>query len=454
MKIARIDPELIQKYARPGPRYTSYPTALQFTEEFSPSALTSEISSEASSQLSLYFHLPFCEKQCWFCGCNTIISRSREKADRYLDFLERELDIYLQVDTLKRPVAQMHFGGGTPNFLSVEQIERLGRIIHARFQFASDAECSVELAPAHLHEEQVEAFAAMGLKRASFGVQDCQPDVQKAINRIQPHELNHQAMNWLRGNGFESVNIDLIYGLPLQTPASFSDTLDQALELNPDRLAIFNYAHVPWLKPAQKMLEKHPRPDPEQRLEILQNLIDKLENAGYAYIGMDHFARKSDELVKAQDAGTLQRNFQGYSTRAGCDIAAFGISSISQTAKSYRQNVKSLREYEAAIEAGTLPIERGLILSEDDVLRREVINKIMCHGKLDFSPIEAKYKISFCTYFSDALIKLSPMSEEGLVSISDTSLEVTPKGWQLIRNIAMPFDAYLESKEKTYSKTV
>ena len=452
--MVRLDPELVQKYSKPGPRYTSYPTALQFSEEVNTNQLISEITEGATDELSLYLHLPFCEKLCWFCGCNTIISRSRDKADRYLDYLTKEIDLYLETDTSKRKIAQMHFGGGTPNFLKVEQIDRLSKIIHDRFEFLPDAECSVELAPAHLSEEQVEAFARMGLKRASFGVQDCQPEVQQAINRIQPHELNHQAMNWLRKHGFESVNIDLIYGLPLQTPESFADTISQALEIKPDRLAIFNYAHVPWIRPAQKMLEKHPRPDPEQRLEILQNLIQDLSDAGYAYIGMDHFAREDDELVKAQREGTLQRNFQGYSTRAGCDIAAFGISAIAQTSRSFRQNVKKLKDYEEALDAGKLPIERGYILSDDDCLRREVISQIMCNGKLDIRVIESQFSINFAEYFAQSLNELEPLAEDGLLEISDTTIQVSETGWQLVSNIAMPFDAYLGKKEQKYSKTI
>ena len=450
----KVDPELIEKYAKPGPRYTSYPTALQFSEDLDHETLKSEIAIAATPDVSLYFHLPFCEKLCWFCGCNTIISRSREKAERYLDYLEREIDLYLKIDTSQREVAQMHFGGGTPNFLTVPQIERLSSIIHNRFEFLDDAECSVELAPAHLAEEQVAAFSKMGLKRASFGLQDCQPEVQKAINRIQPHELNQQVMGWLRKHGFESVNVDLIYGLPLQTSESFVATIQQALELKPDRLAVFNYAHVPWLRPAQKMLEKHPRPDPEQRLIILQNIISCLADAGYTDIGMDHFARADDELVRAQKAGTLQRNFQGYSTRAGCDIAAFGISAISQTEGSYRQNVKSLKEYEAAIDSHNLPIERGLLLSQDDQIRGQVISRIMCNGLVRFEEINTRFDIHFQTYFAEVLSQLIPMQEDGLLIITDESIQVTEIGWQLVRNITMPFDAYLASKDKTYSKTI
>ncbi len=448
-----IDLDLIRKYNRPGPRYTSYPTALEFTPEVDRAALLDDLRS-GGGPLSLYFHLPFCESLCWFCGCTTVITTNQGKADRYLDLLEKELALHQGLIDPARLAGQLHFGGGTPNFLTPGQIDRLSEIIHGRFRFEEDAEMSVELAPAHLSEEQVQAFRRLGMTRASFGVQDVNPEVQKAIHRIQPHAVNLETVRWLREAGFTSVNIDLIYGLPLQTEESFERTIEAALEIDPDRLAVFSYAHVPWAKPAQKLLERAHLPEPETKLRILKMLIGKLTGAGYHHIGLDHFAKTDDELSVAQRTRTLQRNFQGYSTRAGVEIRAFGMSGISQGARSYHQNFKELDRYESALEAGELPIERGLLLSDDDLIRRDTIHRLMCDLSLDYATQSERLGIDFEGYFAGELASLEAMERDGLIRREPGRLTVEPMGRLLIRNIAMAFDAYLDASKTGFSKTV
>lgn len=441
--------DLIHRYNRPGPRYTSYPPAVHFSEQVSRADLLAEFGS-GQGPLSLYVHLPFCESLCWFCGCNTITSRNHDQADAYLDLLEREfLLTAAQLGAGKdgmcgRPVVQLHFGGGTPNFLSPPQIRRLGAMIARHFRFAPDAERGVELDPRRLTEAQVEAFAEIGMNRASFGVQDCDPRVQQAIHRVQSPQHNTQAMRWLRANGFESVNVDLIYGLPHQSGESFARTLEEVLLLDPDRFAVFSYAHVPWLRPAQKQLEKGGAlPGPQQKVELLSLVLRRLSAAGYRAIGMDHFARPQDELCLAQERGTLQRNFQGYSTRADCEIVAFGVSSISQTPRSYRQNYKDLQKYRAALEAGLLPLERGYLLSDEDVLRRSTIMQLMCNLELDYAAMSTRLGVDFAGHFADAFATLRPFAQDGLVALDADRLRVTKSGRWFIRNIAMCFDAYL-----------
>ncbi|MBC2594109.1 oxygen-independent coproporphyrinogen III oxidase [Ruficoccus amylovorans] len=445
--------DLIRKYNRPGPRYTSYPPATQFSPEVSREALLDEVRS-GTGPLSLYLHLPFCESLCWFCGCHTITTTNNSRADAYLDDLERELALFTPLLQAGRRAGQLHFGGGTPNFLTPAQLDRLGQILRARFEFEPQAECSVELDPRRLTREHVEAFARMGVRRASFGVQDCDPQVQEAIHRVQSVGTNRQCVGFLREAGFTSLNIDLIYGLPHQSPESFKKTLDEVLALEPERFAIFNYAHVPWIKPAQKLLERAGLPSPQTKLALLRLIVETLTGAGYVYIGMDHFARADDELAVAQRAGTLQRNFQGYSTRAGLDICGFGLSSISQTAGSYRQNLKAMADYSAKLAAGELPLERGYLLSGEDRLRREVITRLMCDMGLDFTTFGERHGVCFTEKFADALAQLAPMQADGLVELGPDSLRVTPTGRFFIRNLAMCFDATLQSCENRYSKTV
>ncbi len=448
-----VEAELVAKYNRPGPRYTSYPTALQFRDDLPPGELLAEATRD-QGPLSLYFHLPFCNSLCWFCGCNKVITADRGRADLYLDALERELDLFPAAEGGEREVVQLHFGGGTPNFLTVPQIERLGRLIRSRFRLADGAECGVELDPRFLDLEQVRAFRGIGMQRASFGVQDVNPAVQKAVHRLQPEELNEQAFAWLRSEGFESINVDLIYGLPGQTVESYAETLDRVLAYEPDRLAVFSYAHVPWVSPAQKILERHVLPDAATKIGLLKLVIETLTGAGYVFIGMDHFAKPGDELVLAQQQGTLQRNFQGYSTRGGVEIRGFGVSSISQTRRSYRQNTKTLESWHRALAGGNLPVERGLILTPEDELRRHVIMRLMCDFRLDYRAVGEAWGLDFSRHFARALESLAEMEDDGLVLRREDSLEVTPQGRLFIRNAAMAFDAYLQQGEGRHSRTV
>ncbi|HQF40012.1 MAG TPA: oxygen-independent coproporphyrinogen III oxidase, partial [Opitutaceae bacterium] len=351
MPALTVNLDLVRKYAKPGPRYTSYPTAPQFTETFDRERLAAELAAHNASDrpLSLYLHIPFCETLCWFCGCTQITTHDHGKSAPYLDRLLREIELAAAPLNPARRVVQLHFGGGTPNFLSPDEIRRLGAALRSRFTFAPDAEIGVEFDPRRLTRDHVAAFRELGGNRASLGIQDFDPKVQEAVHRIQPEPVVRQAIAWLRETGFESLNLDLIYGLPYQTPASFADTLERALALGGDRFAIFNYAHVPWLRPGQKVIPESALPSPEQKLQILKATVETLTARDWAYIGMDHFARATDELAVAQAAGSLQRNFQGYSTRGGADILAFGMSAISQTDTHYRQNLKVLPHYYAAV---------------------------------------------------------------------------------------------------------
>ncbi len=434
--------ELVKKYDRAGPRYTSYPPANHFHAGVSAEALVAASAAE-TGPLSLYLHLPFCESLCWFCGCHTITTRDRTRADDYLDLLECEVAQWARRLQPGREVVQLHLGGGTPNFLTPEQLDRLGRLLKAHFRLAPDAEVSAELDPRTLSAEQLEPLRSLGLNRASFGVQDLDPAVQAAIHRTQPAALNAQAMAWLRAAGVGSVNIDLIYGLPLQTPESFRETVRAVVALQPDRLAVFNYAHVPWMKPAQRLLERHPMPQGDAKLALLAALVEELTRAGYCYVGMDHFARPTDELVLAQAAGTLQRNFQGYSTRAGAEILGLGVSSISQTTDTYRQNQKDLATYGQALRDGRLPVARGYHLSREDRLRRHVIMELMCNLHLDLGQLSADWSIDAATHFAPELARLRPMADDGLVELRSDHLRVTPLGRWFLRNLAMTFDAYL-----------
>jgi len=448
-----VDLGLVRKHNRPGPRYTSYPTALQFRDYADAAALVAAAGKERGG-LSLYLHLPFCESLCWFCGCNKVITTENSRAEVYLDALVREMDLFPAQGNAEREVVQLHFGGGTPNFLRPAQILRLGAELRKRFRFAGDAECSVELDPRFLTREHVRAFRDIGMTRASFGIQDVNPEVQRAVHRVQSEECNARAFGWLRAEGFDSVNVDLIYGLPGQTPQSYEETLARVLEYDPDRFAVFSYAHVPWMVPSQKILEKAQLPDPGDKLAMLKLVIETLTGAGYVFIGMDHFARPDDELVRALESRTLQRNFQGYSTRGGTEIRGFGVSSISQTERTYRQNRKSLEQYYADLAAGRLPVERGLELSEDDVLRRHVIMRMMCDFRLDYSDVENLFGVEFDACFADSIARLQEFAADGLVEISATGIVVTDAGRLFIRNIAMCFDAYLQQGEGRHSKTI
>ncbi len=456
MNTLSVDIDLVRKYAGQGPRYTSYPTALKFEEEFDRDRLFKELEEKARSpqKLSLYYHLPFCESLCWFCGCTKIISKDRSKAAPYIDYLGKEMDLYKDYIHPESQVAQLHFGGGTPNYLDPDQINRLADGIQSRFTFHPDAERSVELDPRRLTPEHLAAFKQLGVNRASFGVQDLNPIVQKAVNRIQPEEMCVQAIDWIREAEFESLNIDLIYGLPFQTVDSFRQTIETAVNWNPERFAIFNYAHVPWMMKGQNLIKESDMPDPTTKLEMLKMITEYLTSHGYEYIGMDHFAKADDELYLAQKAKTLQRNFQGYSTWADTDIYAFGLSSISQTESHYRQNHKNLPAYYKALDDGEFPLAKALFTTEDDRIRRSTIMRLMCDLELDYDNMSKTLGIDFREYFKNELTTFKEAADDNLVSIDQNKLVVSPLGRLIIRNLAMRFDAYSKQNLNRFSKTI
>jgi oxygen-independent coproporphyrinogen-3 oxidase len=415
-----------------------------------------EANNRTARDLSIYFHIPFCETLCWFCGCTTVITLNHDKGKTYIDYLAREVARMAPQLNPARKAVQLHFGGGSPTFLRPDEIRRLGEIIHRHFTFAQDIEASVEVDPRRLTRDHMAALREIGFNRASMGVQDFNPKVQEAVHRIQPREMTQQAMDWMRELGFGSINLDLIYGLPNQTPESFNQTLDTVLEMDPDRLAVFSYAHVPWIKPAQKILQEKVLPSPETKLEVLKLVIEKLTaNDRYVYIGMDHFAKPNDELAIAQQQKQLLRNFQGYSTRAGSDIYAFGMSSISQIPDAYWQNEKELPKYQAAVDAGRVPLHRGYLVTEEDRIRRDTIMRVMCDLSLDYDSMGRTLGISFEEHFAGELESLKPFAADGLVKLNPGGFEVTDSGRLFIRNIAMCFDNTLApSGERRHSKTI
>ena len=449
---------LIRKHAVPGPRYTSYPPATQFHDRIADLRLDEATRADnrpGAGPLSLYFHLPFCASRCWFCGCTTIITRRHDWAETYLEDLGREVELVGRQLDSSRPVAQLHLGGGTPTFFPPETLLKLGALLRRHFAFAPDAESSVEIDPRTVTPAHVGALRAMGVNRASLGIQDTDAAVQQAIHRIQPQALNRQAVRWLREAGVSSINLDLIYGLPLQTEATIARTLDDALELAPDRLSIFGYAHVPWIKPAQRILEqRNPLPGPEARLAMFGLMRDRLRHAGYVDIGLDHFARPTDELAVARQTGGLQRNFQGYSTRGGASLYAFGLSAISQTADCYRQNFKTLAPYRAALAEGRLPVERGYRMTDEDRRRRRLIMAIMCDRTLDFASLSEELGCDVPTAYASELARLAPLEEDGMLRVGADRLEVLPAGEPLLRVIAMAFDAYLRPGTGRHSSSV
>jgi len=458
MKTLNVDLDLVRKYNVAGPRYTSYPPATKFTDAVTWDQLSMKIedNNRAPRDLSVYFHIPFCETLCWFCGCTTVITLNHDKGRDYIDYLGREVARLAPMLNKGRKAVQLHFGGGSPTFLRPDEIRRLGDIIHKHFTFAPDIEASVEVDPRRLTREHMVALREIGFNRASMGVQDFNPVVQEAIHRIQPREMTQQAMDWMRELGYKSINLDLIYGLPHQTPASFNETLDTVLEMKPDRLAVFSYAHVPWIKPSQKILEQKVLPTPESKLEVLKLVIERLTaDNQYVYIGMDHFAKPNDELTISQREKKLQRNFQGYSTRAGSDIYAFGMSAVSQTPDVYWQNEKELPKYQTAVDAGNVPLHKAYLVSDEDKIRRETIMRTMCDLSLDFAAMSAKLGINFEQHFAKELALLAPFAADGLVKQKPGGLEVTDAGRLFIRNIAMCFDNTLApAGERRHSKTI
>ncbi len=461
MKIENVDIELLKKYDRPGPRYTSYPPAPAFSKDFGPddykNAIIENNIKNPTTVLSLYFHIPFCDTLCYFCGCNMLVTHNRATIRKYLDYLKREVEMVCELISPGRKVTQLHWGGGTPSYLSPDEIRELGNFINEKFEYVDDPEIGVEIDPRGLTYEHMKAFREVGFNRVSMGVQDFDPRVQKAVNRIQPEEITRQAIDWARELGFKSINLDLIYGLPFQTIESFERTLDKVIELSPERLAVFNFAYVPWLKPHQRVIKKEDLPTPDVKLKILKMTIEKLTEAGYVYIGMDHFAKPDDELAIAQREKTLYRNFQGYSTRAGADLYAFGMSAISQFQNIYAQNYKELKDYYSRIDEGKFPTAVGYRMNQDDIIRKHVIMRLMCDMELTKSEVEEKFNIKFDEYFADSIQKLNEFVEDALVELSDDKIVVSLMGRLVIRNIAMCFDAYIDRmmKEKPiFSRTV
>lgn len=453
----KVDLDLAKKYNRPGPRYTSYPTAPQFSSDVTLDDWEDCIkqnNKDSQKFLSLYFHLPFCDTLCWFCGCTMLITKNPVKIDEYLNVLFQEIDLYKSRLNPDRKVVQMHYGGGTPTYLSPDQLRSLGTKIQDSFNFAHDAEIGCEMDPRGLTRDHIVALRETGFNRASIGVQDFNPKVQKAINRINPPEMVREVVSWIRELEFQSLNLDLIYGLPHQTSDSFMKTLDIILELDPDRLAVFNYAHVPWLKPHQKLIKDEDLPQPDEKLAMLKLIIERLTSSGYIYIGMDHFAKVDDELTIAQKEKTLQRNFQGYSTKSEADIYALGMSSISQVDGLYAQNFKELPQYYEQIQKQKLPYEKGTILSKDDAIRRQVIMRLMCDMELDYKRMSDILQISFVNYFESDLEALDEFQKDGLITTYSGGFLVTEKGRLFIRNIAMIFDAYLDKSKTRFSRTI
>lgn len=450
--------ELIEKYRMSGPRYTSYPTAVQFTPEFTNDDHIAHLkkSNQTQTPLSLYLHIPFCEHVCYFCGCNKIITRNHKKAGEYLDHLETEILRQKNYITTPRTVKQLHYGGGTPTFLSLDEQKRLMALLKKEFNFAKDGEYSIEIDPRTIDYDYLKTLRELGFNRVSFGVQDFDYEVQKAVNRIQSHESVARLIHAARELKFESISVDLIYGLPYQNTESFNDTLNKIINLEPDRLAIFNYAHMPELFGAQRQIPAHALPDAPTKLRLLELSINKLTQAGYVFIGLDHFAKPDDSLVKHQEQGTLYRNFQGYSTFSDCDLLGFGISSISQINNAYSQNQKARDRYYKAIDNQELAIARGITLSQDDIIRREIITEIMCNLKLNLEKIAQKYQIDYKDYFKEEIKKLPQLAKDGLIDWQGQELHVLAPGRLLIRNIAMIFDDYLqqESTKKRFSQVI
>ena len=448
--LPRFDSDLLRRYDRPGPRYTSYPTAPQFSSSFTEVQLREAVIASNGDpiprRLSLYVHVPFCMSPCFYCGCNRIITRDLSRSEPYLARLYREIDLTAALFDRDREVIQLHFGGGTPNFLSPAQLREVVDCLRRHFLFSAstDRDQSIELDPRFTHPADIAELAAIGFNRASLGVQDFDPEVQAAVNRIQSLEETRAIVLACHGHGFRSVNIDLIYGLPKQHADGFARTLDTVIDMRPDRVAVYGYAHLPELFKAQRQIDAVDLPDAETKLSLLQLAIDKLTHAGYVYIGMDHFALPDDDLAQAQARGGLHRNFMGYTTHADSDLIGLGVSAISHIGDSYSQNPRDLASWQMAIDEGHLPVFRGMQLSEDDQLRADLIQQLMCQGEIPIDALERRYAIDFDQYFAQALERMQPLVEDDLVRREPHRIVVTRQGRLLLRNIAMCFDRYLD----------
>ncbi|WP_373740273.1 oxygen-independent coproporphyrinogen III oxidase [Neisseria sp.] len=456
----QFDRKLIASLPANGPRYTSYPTADRFHTEFTEADYINVLQQRGmgalNKPLSLYIHIPFCNTVCYYCGCNKIITKDTRRADVYLDYLEKEAALLAPHLTGRLKLAQLHFGGGTPTFLNDAQLERVFGMIRTHFELVDGGEYSIEIDPRKVSRETVLHLGRLGFNRMSVGIQDFDPKVQEAVNRIQTVEETRAVIEAAREAGFKSVSVDLIYGLPYQSVESIKPTIETVLSLNPDRLALYHYAHLPHIFKPQRRIDTEAVPGSEEKLDILQYAVETLTRHGYVFIGMDHFAKPEDELAVALREGLLQRNFQGYSTYADCDLVALGVSSIGKIGAAYIQNQRDIDAYYADIDAGRLPVMRGYRLNRDDLLRRTVIQDLMCRFSLDFANYEDIFDIRFAEYFQTELADLRQLAGLGLLRLAPNSLEVTPKGRFLIRNIAMVFDYHLRHKETkvTYSQTV
>ena len=448
-----FDPALIARYDKTGPRYTSYPTIPQFRSDFDERSLRSFIRMSNDDlippSLSLYVHIPFCANPCFYCGCNRVITQDFSEVDRYLQHLHREIELIAPLFDRDRTVQQLHFGGGTPNCLDLSQLRGLMDVLAEHFNFARECELGIELDPRHADASYVLGLASMGFNRLSAGIQDFTLDVQRAVNRIQSVTQTQDVLETGRRAGIRSISVDLMYGLPKQTTASFDRTLSEVIALSPDRIAVYGYAHLPKLFKAQGRINTDDLPDQATRLTLLRQAVARLCEAGYVYIGLDHFARTDDSLVKAQQTGGLQRNFQGYSTHGHCDIVGFGLSAISRVRDSYSQNAKDLTDYYSALNAGRLPITRGISLSDDDIIRRDLINELMCYGQLNTANFEQRYHMNFADYFKPELERLGQLAEDGLIEIKMPIIRTTSLGRLLLRPISMCFDAYFDHESQS-----
>jgi oxygen-independent coproporphyrinogen-3 oxidase len=455
-----IDLDLIAKLDRNGPRYTSYPTADRFKDDFGPDKYATWAARRnltgQSRPLSLYVHLPFCRSLCYYCACNKIVTRDTNKAAKYLRYLEREIALQAPLFQHDAFIEQMHWGGGTPTFYGIEELSALYATLKSKFEFAPEGEYSIEIDPRTVEPASIAALRALGFNRVSFGVQDFDPDVQRAINRVQDEAQTAAVVKEARRSAYDSVSVDLIYGLPRQSLATFEATIDRVAELRPDRIAVYNYAHLPTRFKAQKQISSEEIPASAVKLRLLRLAAEKLVAAGYVYIGMDHFALPEDSLAIAQRQGRLHRNFQGYSTHAECDLIGVGVSAIGAIGPTYSQNARTLADYYSRLDTGELPIVRGVELTRDDLVRRSIIQALMCHFELSREAIDIAYLLDFDTYFAQEMAELEQLQREGLLRIESNWISVTPKGRMLIRSICMVFDKYLrqDRDSRRYSRTI
>ncbi len=455
-----FDTELIVRYGGRGPRYTSYPTALQFSDRVTADDYKRHAiaSNDSSVPLSLYVHIPFCHSLCYYCGCNKIVTHNQVRVDRYLEMLYREIEMQASLFDHDRKIEQLHFGGGTPTYLDSDQLGDLMERLRKAFNFddGEHREFSIEVDPRTVDADRIRHLAELGFNRLSLGIQDFDPGVQKAVNRAQTPDEVRDLVGSAIDSGFGSISFDLIYGLPQQTVESFNTTLDLVIDMQPDRLAVYNYAHLPQRFKGQRMINADDIPLPETKLELLHHTIDKLCDAGYVYIGMDHFALPDDELVAARSNGTLQRNFQGYSTHRQCDLVSLGVSGIGNIGNLFAQNAITTMEYEALIENGEFPIRKGIEVDDDDLLRADVIQALMCYDSLSFDDFGAEHDIDFREYFGDEIKRLTPLADDGLIELDQSGVVITQKGRLLLRSIAMVFDRYIDQAEndKRFSKAI